>query len=443
MLPQTGRPQDCTRRREVDASGTPARSEGLQDNRPCDCPPVWIAQTKYPWGLRPEAVSCFAFARSGCNARAELSLKAPLKIAQFGLGPIGLECLKLAASKPWIQVIGGIDIAPEKLGADLGALTGIKKLRGKGVVSSAVQLPQEPDLIFHTAVSRFVAAYDQLEWIAARGIDVVSSCEELLFPWLSEPKLAARLDRLCRRSGARLVGTGVNPGFVMDFLPLCLTTISREIRAIHVRRVVNASRRREPLQRKIGSGLPPKEFERRLRQGQAGHAGLKESLALMAHALGWRLARIQETGTAVIASRSIRTAHLEVRRGQTCGLHQRAEARVDGKIKLSLDLQMYLDAASEHDAIQIEGDPPLSLVVREGIPGDVATAAALVNTAPRLRQTQPGLKLVTDLPLAAAPGTRVSLGRGFYRKHPGESPETRKSGSNRRRNAPRLRRPEY
>jgi 4-hydroxy-tetrahydrodipicolinate reductase len=228
---------------------------------------------------------------------------------------------------------------------------------------------------------------------------VVSSCEELVFPQLREPLLARRLDQICRKSGARIVGTGVNPGFVMDLLPICLTGVSREVRAMHIQRVVDASTRREPLQRKIGSGLPPRQFRRLLKEGKAGHAGLKESLALVAHCLGWKIKRISESGDVVVADQDVHTKHLQVKKGETCGLHQRAEASIGGRILISLDLRMYLDAPNPHDAIQIEGQPPLSLVVPGGVAGDEATVAALVNTAQRLLAAKPGLILITDLPV--------------------------------------------
>jgi 4-hydroxy-tetrahydrodipicolinate reductase len=324
-----------------------------------------------------------------------------IKIAQFGLGPIGLENLKLAAEKPWANIVGGVDIDPAKIGQDLGALTGIKRLRDRQVWSSLEELVDcaRPDVIFHTAVSRFKDAFAQIEPMARRGISVVSSCEELLFPRLREPRLAAKLDAVCKKHGARVIGTGVNPGFVMDLLPICLTGVSRGVRAVHVQRVVNASTRRAPLQRKIGSGLPPAEFRRLFKQGKAGHAGLQESLALLAHCLGWKIKNIVETGDAVVADHNIRTQFLEVKKGQTCGLHQHAEATVNGQVCLTLDLKMYLDARNPHDAIQIEGEPPLDVVINGGVAGDQATVAALVNTAPQLLKAPPGLLLVTDLPV--------------------------------------------
>jgi 2,4-diaminopentanoate dehydrogenase len=324
-----------------------------------------------------------------------------IKIAQFGLGPIGLETLKHAATKPWAEIIGGVDIDPEKVGKDLGALTGLRRLRRCLVFGSLEELlaHARPQVIFHTSVSRFKDAYTQIEPMARRGISVVSSCEELLFPALREPGLAAKLDRVCRKAGARVVGTGVNPGFVMDVLPVCLTGVSRTVRAIHVQRIVNASTRRAPLQRKIGSGLPPEEFRRRFKQGKAGHAGLKESLALLAHCLGWKAKNLAETGDAIVADHDIRTPYLEVKKGQTCGLHQYAQATVAGKVRLTLDIKMYLDAPNPHDAFQVEGEPPLDVVINGGVAGDQATVAALVNTAPRLLQAPAGLLLMTDLPV--------------------------------------------
>lgn len=324
-----------------------------------------------------------------------------ISLAQFGLGPIGLETLRLAAAKPWARIVGAIDIDPAKIGRDLGDLTQSPSLQGRKVYGSLRELlvHAKPDLVFHTAVSRLKDACAQIEPMARQGISVVSSCEELLFPKLREPRLAARLDAVCRRNDARVVATGVNPGFVMDLLPVCLTGVCREVRALHVQRVVNASTRRGPLQRKIGSGLPPREFRRLFRAGKAGHAGLRESAALLAHCLSWKPETITETGDAVIADHDIQTPHVTVRKGQTCGLHQHARVKVNGKVRLTLDLRMYLDAPDPHDAVQIEGDPALDLVLAGGVAGDQATVAALVNTAPRLLRAGAGLLLVTDLPV--------------------------------------------
>lgn len=322
-----------------------------------------------------------------------------IKIAQFGLGPIGIETLKLAATKPWVTIVGGIDIDPAKVGRSLAEITGVPALRRAKVYASLAELlaKSKPDVIFHTAVSKIQAAVAQVEPMARAGISVVSSCEELLYPPLRKPKLARRLDAVCKEHGARVLGTGVNPGFVMDVIPVCLTGVCRNVKAIHVQRVVNATTRRGPLQKKIGSGLQPAEFERLFQEGKAGHAGLKDSAALIAHCLGWKISQLTETCEAVVADHDIKTPHVEVKKGQCCGLHQYGEAKVNGKVVLTLDLKMYLDAPNPHDATQIIGEPGLNLRLEGGVAGDAATVASLVNAAPRVLKAPPGLLLMTDI----------------------------------------------
>jgi hypothetical protein len=322
-----------------------------------------------------------------------------IKTVQFGLGPIGLETLKLAATKPWATILGGIDIDPAKIGKDLGDLTQFPALKGHKVHRSLDDLlaTAKPDVVLHTSVSKIKDACAQIEPMARRGISVVSSCEELLFPNLREPKLAVKLDKVCRDNGARVLGTGVNPGFVMDVIPVCLTGVCREVRAIHVQRVVNATTRRGPLQKKIGSGLRPAEFERLFAEGKAGHAGLKDSAALIAHCLGWKISDLSESCEAVVADHDIETPHVRVMKGHCCGLHQHGEAKVNGKVCITLDLKMYLDAPNPHDACQIDGTPSIDLMLNGGVAGDSATVASLVNAVPRVLKAPPGFLLMTDI----------------------------------------------
>ncbi len=323
-----------------------------------------------------------------------------MKIAQFGLGPIGIETLKLAATKPWVEVIGGIDIDPAKIGKSLGELTGLPALAGVKVYRTLDELlasAGKPDVIFHTSVSKIKAACDQIEPMARHGISVVSSCEELLYPSLRDPSAGAQLDATCKQHGARVLATGVNPGFAMDVLPVCLTGVCRSVKAVHVQRVVNAATRRGPLQKKIGSGLPPAEFEKLFSEGKAGHAGLKESASLIAHCMGWKISKLTETCKAMVADHDIVTPHVRVKTGQTCGLHQYGEATANGKIVITLDLKMYLDAPNPHDSCQIDGEPALNMTISTGVAGDSATVAAVVNAAPRILKAPPGLLLMTDI----------------------------------------------
>lgn len=326
-----------------------------------------------------------------------------IKIAQFGLGPIGVETLKLAATKPWAQIVGGVDIDPQKIGRSLTEVTGIKGLEKVRVYGSFAELAKKTkvDVVLHTAVSRTKTAFPQIEPMIKAGVSIVSSCEELLFPQLREPALAKKIDSLCRKHNARVLGTGVNPGFVMDTLAVCLTGVCRTVESVEIERVVNASLRRMPLQKKIGSGLPPEEFRKLFREGKMGHVGLVESIALVAHCLNWKIGKIKETCEPVIADHNIKTEFLEVKKGLTCGIHHRAEAN-DGKKKLVLDLKMYLDAKDPRDAVKVIGDPPINSIIHGGVHGDRATVAALVNAVPNVLRAPFGMLLMTDIAVPRA-----------------------------------------
>lgn len=330
----------------------------------------------------------------------------PIAIAQFGMGPIGVESIRLAAKKPWARIIGAVDIDPAKIGKSLGELTGVASLERARVHGSLEELwaHAQPQVILHTAGSKAASSIEQITPIVQRGVSVASTCEELLYPKLRAADATARIDALAKQTGARMVGTGVNPGFVMDVLPVCMTGVSRQVGRISAQRVVNASTRRMPLQKKIGSGLAPDTFRQMFAEGKAGHAGFRESAALIAHCMGWTLDEVTETCEPVIARHDIKTEFFSVARGLTCGLHQRCIGKIAGEVRIDLDLKMYLDAEDPHDAVQIAGDPPLDVLVRGGVAGDHATVAALVNVVPRLLQAPAGMRLMTELPVPSWSG---------------------------------------
>lgn len=323
-----------------------------------------------------------------------------IKVVQFGLGPIGIESLKLAASQAWLEVVGGVDIDPAKIGKTLADVTGAAALASAKVYASLEALfaaVGKPDVVLHTAGSSAAASFAQMRPALERGVSVASTCEELIYPALKTPELTQEFDTLCRSSGARIAATGVNPGFVMDILPICLTGVSREVNSIYVERVVNASTRRQPLQAKIGSGQNPEDFRKKFAAGKAGHAGFQQSIALLAHAMGWKLTEIRETCEPVVATSRVVTKFFDVAPGQSVGIHQTCIGLAGAETKIKLDLQMYLDAPLPHDAIVVKGRPELNLVLNGGVAGDDATVAALINIVPRLLAAAPGVRLMTEL----------------------------------------------
>lgn len=338
-----------------------------------------------------------------------------LKIAQFGLGSVGLETLRLAAQHPALEVVGAVDRAPALAGRTLTELTGLGALDGLVVVRDLEELFREtpPDLILHTATSRVLEALPQIRPALELGVSVVSSCEEMVFPALKAASLAREIDALCRHTGARVVATGVNPGFVMDVLPLCLTGACQDVERVRVERVVDAATRRRSLQEKIGCGMPRAELAEQLRQGRAGHAGLPESVALLAHGLGWELDEVQQEGAPVVAEEELRSEFFRVRPGEVCGIRQRATGWRGGAAVIELDLCIALGAPEPHDRIRLDGLPPLDVRIPGGIAGEAATVGALLNAVPRLLAAAPGLHLAPALSLPRWSGFFSGAPRNF------------------------------
>jgi 4-hydroxy-tetrahydrodipicolinate reductase len=325
-----------------------------------------------------------------------------IKVAQFGLGPIGQSSIRLLAEREKFEIVGGIDIQPALTGKAVGEVCGLPKLNKARIYPSFEEMWRKvkPEVIVHTAGSRATVSLEQCRPMLRKGLAIVSSCEELLFPAHRAPKETAAIDRLCRMSGGRILGTGVNPGFVLDLLPVCLSGVCRSVKSVYGERVVNASTRRQPLQKKIGSGLEPGEFRRLWDEGKGGHAGFQESLLLIANAFGWKVGKVTETLEPMIADHDIKTQYFSVRRGLTCGLHQMVRAESKDGHSIHLDLKMYLDAKDPHDLLRLESDPPVEAYLKGGVAGDSATVAALVNAIPKLLKSPAGVRLMTDIPLA-------------------------------------------
>ena len=315
---------------------------------------------------------------------------------------ISVEVVRLLLQKPQFRLVGVIDNDPLKAGRLLGELLESPKAPKIRVSDDgpACLARARPDAVIHTTGSSLKRTFPQLVEILGSGAHCVSSTEELLDPGLRNPGLARKLDRLARRKRVAVLGTGVNPGFAMDVLPLCLTGVCQSVRSIRVVRVLNATHRRLPLQKKIGAGTTRREFKLLVEAGKLGHVGLLESLMLLARGLGWKLDRWTETIEPKIAPRRLATDHLVVPKGRVAGLRQLATGYWKGKSVLVLDLSMFVGAKVSYDLVQIKGKPSLESRVTAGIHGDLATVAALVNAVPRLIESgKIGLTSMIDLPV--------------------------------------------
>jgi 4-hydroxy-tetrahydrodipicolinate reductase len=322
------------------------------------------------------------------------------QVVCYGLGPIGLGIARLALARPGVKIVGAIDVDPQKVGRDLGELLGGAAIGVAISADAAATLAAtRPAVVLHATSSALASVAPQLLQIADAGVNVVSTCEELAYPWTAQPQLAAELDAAARRAGVTLLGTGVNPGYAMDALPLMLTAPCAAVRAIRVLRIVDAGRRRGPLQRKVGAGLTVEQFTDGVRAGTIRHVGLPESLHMLATSLGWQLDRSADTIEPMIADQRITTEFVVVEPGQIAGVRQVARGFVGEHEAISLELRMYVGALDPQDTVEIDSDPPVRMTVAGGLHGDIATAAIVVNAIPSAVRAGAGLASMADAPL--------------------------------------------
>lgn len=323
-----------------------------------------------------------------------------INVIQYGLGPIGINAAKAALSKNSVKIVGAVDIDPEKIGKDLGEILGNPKASGVKVSKSIndINIGKENLVVLHTTSSFLDKTVDQFEEILKFGANVVSSTEELLLPDLRNPGLADKLNKIAIDNNVTLLGTGINPGFAMDSLAVFLTGVCNEVEHIYCEREVDASTRREPLQRKVGAGLTVEEFQALVDADKLGHIGLKESIAFTAKGISIELDEITESIEPMVAEEDIQTEYLTVKKGQATGIKNIGCGYFKGIEMIKLDLRMYVGAKNPHDSIIIKGDPPINMTVTNGFAGDIATVASLVNSIPRVLVAPGGVFTMMDLP---------------------------------------------
>ena len=310
------------------------------------------------------------------------------RVIVFGLGPIGIGIAQAALERGH-RIIGAVDADRQKAGRPLSDLV-------PGADRTPIDLTAErflrggADVVLHSTQSRLAQVVPQLVPLLEAGLNVISTCEELAYPWYHHPAEAGHLDRIAKAHGVRVIGLGVNPGFVMDALPVMLTAPCRVVRRISVERIVDVGLRRLPLQRKVGVGMTVEAFARGVADGSMGHVGLPQSVAMIAAAMGWTLDGIEESiEPEVDGERAVR------------GLHQICRGLRGGEAVVTLDLTMATGVARPRDVIRIDGVPAFEMAIDGGIHGDVATWSIAVNAIPAVLAATPGLRVATDLPPAA------------------------------------------
>ncbi len=324
-----------------------------------------------------------------------------IRVLHFGLGPIGAAIVKQVATRPGFKIVGGVDIDPVKVGRDVGDVVGLSRRLGVKVSGDATRTLKstKPHVVVLCTSSSIKKVMPQIETILKSKTPIVSTTEELAYPGYTHIRYARQIHAWAKKARVAVLGTGVNPGFAMDALPIALTAVCERVDRVTVNRVQDARIRRLPFQQKIGAGLTTEQFQKKVEDGSVRHVGLTESIAMIADALGWTLDRITDDIQPKLAAVTISSEFLAVDPGYVCGIIQDGVGYRKGEPAIRLHMEAYLGAPETFDSIDIEGSPALSVKTAGGIHGDIATASIVVNSIPRVLSAAPGLHTMRDLPL--------------------------------------------
>ena len=329
-----------------------------------------------------------------------------IRVILYGVGAVGSLIAKALLEKQGIKIVGAVDIAEDKLGKDLGEVLGLNKKLGVKISKTADSAlsKTKADIAVHATSSYLEDTYQQIASIVKKGVNVVSTCEELSYPHLTHPRLAKKLDTLAKKHNVTVLGTGINPGFLMDTLVIALTAVCQKIEKIEAVRVMNAATRRLPFQKKIGAGLTVKEFKNKIENKEiTGHVGLKQSIAMIADTLKWKLEKIvTEPVQPVTAKKTVKSPYITIKAGNVAGLRQKAEGVSKGKKLITLDFQAYIGAEEEYDAVTILGAPNVKQKIQPCVHGDLGTVAVITNSIPKVINAPAGLLTMKDLPVPSA-----------------------------------------
>jgi len=321
-----------------------------------------------------------------------------LKIMQVGVGPIGQMVVSFIAGRNGLKLVAAVDPDPQKVGHDLGMLANLEKNLGVAVSANLEQALKQgkPDAAVLTTVSGFPQALEQIMPILEQGIPVVSTCEEMAYPWLTYPELAEKLDAAAKRNRVAVLGTGVNPGFLMDYLPLSLSAVCQHVDSVKVSRIQDATFRRIPFQQKIGAGLTQEEFEKKKQTGTLRHVGLTESMHMIAQRFKWTLDRTEDILSPIIADKLITSGYRPIQPGMAAGVQQIGRAFVNGVEKITLVFQAAVGQAGTADTVELKGRPDITSTIPGGVNGDVATCAITINAIRSIVEAEPGLRTMAD-----------------------------------------------
>ncbi len=323
---------------------------------------------------------------------------AKIKVLVVGLGEIGVQTCNLILQKKSLELLAAVDIDPNKANKDLGEFLKKKKLGIKVYNDLKTALDElKPEVTILTSKSHLSEIANDIFLCVENHSSVISSCEELLFPFEKHKKLSEEIDLKAKENFVHVLGTGVNPGFVMDTLPVFLTSVCSDVKTVKITRVVDLKKRRKALQAKAGLGLSRNDFIKLVKQQKIGHIGLMESAQFINYYLKLGATKFSEKIEPILAKGKLKTRFFEVKQGEVSGLNHSIIGKSETKKVLELNLIFRADVSENFDEIIVDGNPSIKLKIENGVSGDIATVAMMVNVIPNLLYSRYGLITMKDV----------------------------------------------
>ncbi len=329
------------------------------------------------------------------------------KVLLWGLGAMGGGMASMLSGKKGVRIVGALARTKRRDGHDLGEVTGTGRV-GVAITSDPYEaFKAKPDITLINTASFVKDVFPEIKFALEHGSDVITIAEEMAYPWASDKELAHEIDRLAKSSGKTVLGTGINPGFILDTLVVALTGICMDVKHIHAKRVNNLAPFGPTVMRTQGVGTEVEEFKSGIETKDiVGHVGFLQSAYLIASSLGWELDEVVEEREPIVTKVERKTKYAHVMPGQVAGCRHTARAYSGGKEVIFLEHPQQICPEAEGvetgDYITIDATPPVNLSIRPEIPGGIGTIAIAVNMIPAVLGAGPGLVTMADLPVPRA-----------------------------------------
>jgi len=334
-----------------------------------------------------------------------------VKVVIWGFGAMGSGMAKMLLNKKGVEIVGVCDVSPDKVGKSIYDVLGVDRGdRPEVIIKGNIEevLTEKCCDVCLCATDSFTKnAFPKLKFALEKKVNVISTAEEMAYPYAQNPELANELDRIAKENNVTVLGTGINPGLIMDLLVVCLTGCMIDVEHIEAKRVNSLSPFGPAVMEEQGVGLTVEEFEKGVANGTlSGHVGFPESIHMIAKAIGWKVEKVEQQMKPIITSVDRKSPYGFAKAGNVAGVNMTGQGYVDGEVKIDMihpqQIEPEMEGTYTGDYITIKGTPEVNMSIKPEVDGGLGTIAMCVNMIPHVINAEPGLKTMIDLPVPRA-----------------------------------------